>query len=118
MMPDAKIYLKWKKVIQKALTKVRAFLFFRKSFCIFAKNNKDMVTIKDLNKAYEKVLDCENKLMCALEKLSVIASDLYGEELVANICNGSEIEFRTESDPDGLDSTSLRIEDIIERNKQ
>ena len=77
-----------------------------------------MATVKELNKAYEKALDCNNKLMCALEKLSIIASNLYGEELLANICNGSEIEFRTESDPDGLDSTSLRIEDIVERNKQ
>lgn len=82
------------------------------------KNNKDMATTKDLNKAYEKALDCENKLMGALEKLSAIASDLYGEELLANICNGSEIEFRTEYDPDGLHSISLRIEDIIERDKQ
>lgn len=77
-----------------------------------------MATIKGLNKAYEKALDCNNKLMCALEKLSIIASDLYGEELVANICNGGEIEFRTGYDPDGLDSTSLRFEDIIERAEQ
>ena len=79
---------------------------------------KDMATIKELNRAYKKVLDYSNKLMCALENLSSIASDLYGEELVANICNGSEIEFRTEYDPDGLESTSLRIEDIIERDEQ
>lgn len=72
-------------------------------------------TIKELNKAYEKALDCENELMRALEKLSVIASDLYGQELVANICNGWEIEFRTEYDPDGFKSISIRIEDIIER---
>jgi hypothetical protein len=77
-----------------------------------------MATIKDLNKAYEKALDCENELRGVLEKLSAIASDLYGEELLANICNGSEIEFRTEYDPDGFKSISLRIEDIIERAKQ
>ena len=71
-----------------------------------------MATIKDLNKAEEKVFNYNNKLMRALEELSIIASDLYGEELVANICNGSEIEFRTEDDPDGLHSISLRIEDI------
>lgn len=74
-----------------------------------------MATIKDLNKAYEKALNYQNKLMCTLEDLSIIASDLYGEELVANICNGSEIEFRIEDDPDGLESISLRIEDIIEK---
>lgn len=77
-----------------------------------------MATIKDLNKAYEKALDYNNKLMSALEELSIIASDLCGEEMVANICSGGEIEFRTEYDPDGLHSISLRIEDIIERNKQ
>lgn len=76
---------------------------------------KDMATIKDLNRVYKKTLDYENKLMCALEELSVIASNLYGKPLVANMCNGGEIEFRTEDDPDGLDSTSLRIEDIIRR---
>lgn len=77
-----------------------------------------MATIKDLNKAYEKALDYDNKLRGALEKLSAIASDLYGQELKADICNGSEIEFRIESDPDGFHSIYLRIEDIIERNKQ
>lgn len=76
-----------------------------------------MTTVKELNKAYEKALDYSNKLMGALEKLSVIASDLYGQELKANICNGSEIEFRTEFDPDGFHSISLRIEDVIERVK-
>lgn len=76
-----------------------------------------MATIKELNRAYNKALDYKNKLMCALEKLSVIASDLYGETLAANMCNGGEIEFRTEDDPDGLESTSLRIEDIIERDE-
>lgn len=72
-----------------------------------------MATIKSLNIAYKKALDYENKLMCALEELSVIASNLYGENLTATISNGCEIEFRSEDDPDGLDSTSLRIEDII-----
>lgn len=75
-----------------------------------------MATINELNKAYEKALDYSNKLMGALEKLSVIASDLYGQELKANICNGSEIEFRPEFDPDGFHTISLRLEDIIERN--
>jgi hypothetical protein len=72
-----------------------------------------MATIKELNRTYKKALDYSNKLMCALEDLSVIASNLYGKPLVADMCNGGEIEFRTEDDPDGLESTSLRIEDII-----
>lgn len=80
------------------------------------RNYSDMATINELNKAYKKVLEYNNKLMCALEKLSAISSDLYGEELVANICNGGEIEFRTKYDPDGLHSTSLRMEDITGRN--
>lgn len=72
-----------------------------------------MTRIQEFRKAYKKALDCSNKLIGALEKLSVIASDLYGQELNANICNGSEIEFRTECDPDGLHSISLRAEDVI-----
>ena len=73
-----------------------------------------MATEKTLLRLYEKVLKHEREMMGALEMLSVAASSLYGEELIANICNGSEIEFRTAEDPDGLQDTSLRLEDIID----
>lgn len=58
-----------------------------------------------------KAVDLSNEL----QKLSIIASEIYGEELIANLCNGFEIEFRTMDDTDGLNSISLRLEDIIKK---
>lgn len=73
-----------------------------------------MATVKTLIRLNNKVIKHEQEMMGALEMLSAAASSLYGEELTANICNGSEIEFRLTDDPDGLDGISLRLEDIID----
>lgn len=73
-----------------------------------------MATVKTLRRLNDKVLKHEREMMGALEMLSQAASSLYGEDLTANICNGSEIEFRLADDPDGLDGISIRLEDIID----
>lgn len=70
--------------------------------------------IKLVKRYYQRALDASAKLSESLQQLSVAASQLYGEELEAEICAGEEIEFRTENDPDGLDGIALRIEDILE----
>ena len=67
---------------------------------------------------YQDALHAFIMLSNSLQLLSIAASQLYGEELVAEICAGGEIEFRTANDPDGLNSIALRIEDILGINEQ
>ena len=75
--------------------------------------NKKLKMMK-LIKIYGECLDLENQLRIKLQELGKIASEIYGEVLTADICVGSEIEFR-KLDKDGYvdaDSTVL-IEEII-----
>lgn len=65
---------------------------------------------------YQSALDASIMLSNSLQLLSIAASQLYGEELDAQICAGGEIEFRTVNDPDGLNNISLRLEDILGMN--
>lgn len=73
-----------------------------------------MATKKQLLSAYKKVEDAERKLMFAAQDLSRIASDYLGYEVNAELCAGSEIEFRRVL-KDGLsdDISTIRLEDII-----
>ena len=73
-----------------------------------------MTTRKQLLSAYKKVEDAENRLMYAAEDLSRIASDYLGYEVSAELCAGSEIEFRRVM-KDGLSDSfsTIRLEDII-----
>lgn len=68
-------------------------------------------TIRRFNKVMDKVLVRSNELVIALNELSAMASEIYGEELVADICDGEEIEFRVNGDADSI----LHIDDIVER---
>ena len=73
-----------------------------------------MATKKQLLSAYKKVEDAENRLMSAAGELSRIASDYLGYEVSADLCAGSEIEFRR-VEKDGLSDSfsTIRLEDII-----
>lgn len=74
-----------------------------------------MATKRQLLSAYKRVENAEIKLLAEAQKLSKIASEYLGYEVNAELCAGSEIEFRR-VDKYGLsdaDST-IRIEDIIE----
>lgn len=73
-----------------------------------------MVTKKQLLSAYKKVEDAENRLISAAGDLSRIASDYLGYEVTAELCAGSEIEFRRVM-KDGLSDSfsTIRLEDII-----
>ena len=72
-----------------------------------------MNKIQQLKKAEQKVLDASTALSSALGHLSSIASEIYGEELQADLCGGEEIEFRR-SDEHGVvdDFDCIRIEDL------
>ena len=67
---------------------------------------------------YQSALHASIMLSNSLQLLSIVASQLYGEELDAQICAGGEIEFRTANNPDGLNGIALRLEDILRINKQ
>lgn len=73
-----------------------------------------MATKKQLLSAYKKVEDAENRLISAAGELSRIASDYLGYEVAAELCAGSEIEFRRVM-KDGLSDSfsTIRLEDII-----
>lgn len=73
-----------------------------------------MTTKKQLLSAYKKVEDAENRLISAAGDLSRIASDYLGYEVTAELCAGSEIEFRRVM-KDGLSDSfsTIRLEDII-----
>lgn len=57
-----------------------------------------------IRKLYDEVLRQKNKLDNAIELLSKRASEIYGKDLVADLCSGFEIEFRL-SDYNNLHST-------------
>lgn len=76
-----------------------------------------MVTSKkkilDLEK---KVLDASAHLDSALGQLGAAASEILGYEVVADICNGDEIEFREVGDNGVEDAFScIRIEEVIDK---
>ena len=76
------------------------------------------IQIKLVKRQYQKVLEASTVLSNSSQILSIAASQLYGEELVAEICAGGEIEFRTADNPDGCNGIALRIEDILGINHE
>ena len=76
-----------------------------------------MVTEKRLMSAYNKVLYYENKLSSALGELGNLVSSIYDEEITADLCNGSEIEFRKLFSRDE-DKIAIQIEDVIAKLKK
>lgn len=73
----------------------------------------ERMTIREL---YDEVLRQKNKLDIATEQLSKRASEIYGKDLVADLCSGSEIEFRLSdyNDPYSTGENDYLIETTIE----
>ena len=70
----------------------------------------------ELRRAISRVRNLENQLSGALAQLSDIATEIYGEDLQADLCNGSEIEFRRRGDDGYFDALDcVRVEDIESR---
>lgn len=70
----------------------------------------------NLKRQYDKVVKLEVSLSAELQNLSKLASAVYGEDLIASLCNGGEIEFRT-CDSLGIPDTEknpITIEELIE----
>ena len=77
-----------------------------------------MITKKKLLRAEQLCYKFSNDLTCALEVLASMASEVLGYEVVADICNGDEIEFRTMIDDSVADDDiAIRMEDIISKIK-
>ena len=69
-----------------------------------------------LLKLHQKVLDLENKMIGVKEELAIQASKILGYEVVADICDGSEIEFRTIDEMGYPDANStILLEDILSK---
>lgn len=67
----------------------------------------------ELRRAEKRVLDAANRLSASLGELSNVATEIYGEDLQADLCEGGEIEFRRRNG-DGYfdDFDCVRFEDI------
>lgn len=67
----------------------------------------------ELKRAESRVFDAANRLSAALGELSDIATEIYGEDLQADLCGGGEIEFRRRNDDGYFDTFDcVRFEDI------
>lgn len=69
-----------------------------------------------IRKLYNEVIIQKIKLDNAIERLSRKASEIYGKQLIADVCSGGEIEFRL-SDYDNPNATyenDFYIETTIE----
>ena len=71
------------------------------------------MTEQRLNELENNVYELSNRLNVALSELSEAASEIYGQEIVADFCGGAEIEFRR-LDNDGFinDYDCIRMEEI------
>lgn len=73
-----------------------------------------MNKIAELRKSYNRVERLNSEIINERGKLSALASEMLGYDVVADLCNGDEIEFRRML-PDGTPDNDdcIRIEDII-----
>lgn len=69
-----------------------------------------------IRKLYDEVLRQKNKLDNAIELLSKRASEIYGKDLVADLCSDFEIEFRLSdyNNPHSTGENDQLIETTIE----
>lgn len=66
----------------------------------------------------QKCYKIESELDAALSKLSIMASEILGYEVCADLCHGGEIEFRRVDDFDVVDSFDcIRMENVIDKLK-
>lgn len=59
---------------------------------------------------YDKALALSVELSSTINLLSSVASEIVGEDIIADLCHGMEVEFRK---PDEPFTTYMRIEDVL-----
>ena len=72
-----------------------------------------MIPVKTIIREYENTVDAARRLQSQIGRLSGIVSSYLGEEVVADICGGNEIEFRRMKDGFIDGDSTIRLEDII-----
>ena len=74
------------------------------------------MTVKELCRIESKVYELSSSLIAQLGILGKAASEILGYQVAADLCNGSEIEFRTVEKDDIADSNScIRMEEVINK---
>ena len=72
------------------------------------------MTDKQIIELNNNVLSLNNDLSCKLQELGRIASERLGYDVIADLCNGGEIEFRVIMGDGVADSDScIRLEEIL-----
>lgn len=86
---------------------------FCKKHKLLDAGRKNMNQITELRRAERRVFNASYRLSMALEELSNIATEIYGEDLQADLCSGGEIEFRRRGRDGYVDDYDyVRLEDI------
>ena len=76
------------------------------------------MTEREIKRLEKKVYKCEIELNGALSQLATAVSSVLGYDVVAELCGGSEIEFRImRSDGIAVDSSCIRMEDVLKKLK-
>ena len=76
------------------------------------------MTEKQLRKIKDRIYRLSSDLTGELERLSSVATDILGYEVIADLCSGGEIEFRSTNKEGYVDVFSnIRFEDVIKRLK-
>lgn len=71
-------------------------------------------TKKDVLKAYDRLMRALAEVNNAQGDLARVASAYTGVDLIADVCSGCEVEFRTKDDKGEWDAFScVRLDDII-----
>lgn len=74
------------------------------------------MTERQLRRLEENCLNNANRLSSSLQLLAAAASEILGYEVVADIYEGEEIEFRRVAEDGVADAFScIRMEEIIEQ---
>lgn len=76
-------------------------------------NNRE----RELRAIVNRIIRLSGELTMELGNLSNLASEIYGETIVADLCSGSEIEFRRVYGSEGFvdDYDCIRMEDILDK---
>ena len=71
------------------------------------------MTEQDINRLERRIYDLSSRLTDALGELSIAASEIFGQQLIADLTEGNEIEFRRIGNDDVVnDCDCIRIEEI------
>lgn len=74
------------------------------------------MTDKQIKRLYDTVLSIETKLSFALQELGLAVSARLGKDVIADLCNGGEIEFRETLEDGSPDTTCcIRLEDVLKQ---